>query len=115
MNKRLAVLLLMASCGVAQAAPEVSNEAESYIVGLCAMTSEQKATDQSQDQYVQKLKDMAKRGNSPYAIDKPEFNEDEAEKVAAAYMKLPEAVKEKNRHDADACKKATMAQYQKAE
>ncbi|AUX93472.1 hypothetical protein [Mixta gaviniae] len=115
MKKRLAILLFMAGCGVAQAASDVSNQAESYIVGLCAMTGEQQASGQTQEQYVQKLKDMAKRGTSPYAMDKPEFNEDEAEKVAAAYMQLPDAVKKKNHQDQDACKKATMAQYQKAE
>ncbi|QHM71034.1 hypothetical protein [Mixta intestinalis] len=115
MKKQLAILLLMACGGAAQAATDVSNEAQSYIAGLCAMTSEQQPTNQTQDQYVQKLKDMTKRGTAPYAMDKPDFNQDEAEKVAAAYAKLPAKVKQQNRKDQEACKKATMEQYQQAD
>ncbi|GLR09322.1 hypothetical protein COO59_03865 [Mixta theicola] len=115
MKKRLAIVLLMASCGVAQAATEASSEAESYIAGLCTITGEQRAVGESQEEYVQKLKDMISRGSAPSAVNKPEFNQDEAEKVADAYMKLPDEVKKNNLNNADACKKATLEQYQKAE
>ncbi|MFD1803553.1 hypothetical protein ACFSFZ_15325 [Mixta tenebrionis] len=115
MKKPLAIFVLMAGCGAAQAAGEVGNEAQSYIAGLCAMTSEQQPVNQTQEQYVQKLKDMTRRGTAPYAMDKPDFNQDEAEKVAAAYTRLPEKVKRQNRQDQEACKKATMEQYQQAD
>ncbi|ARJ43658.1 hypothetical protein B1H58_17470 [Pantoea alhagi] len=115
MKKRLAILLLMASCGVAQAADEASSEAQSYIAGLCTITAEQQAAGASQEEYVQKLKDMVMRGSAPYGMNTPEFNQDEAEKVADAYIKLPDDVKKSNLKDAAACKKATLAQYQKAE
>ncbi|MEQ4530223.1 MAG: hypothetical protein ABN478_02825 [Mixta sp.] len=114
MKKRLAVMLLIAGCGTAQAATDASNEAQTYIAGLCALTADQPATGQSQEALVQKLKQMSARGASPYAMDKPEFNQDEAEKVAKAYNSLPDEVKQKNR-DAEACKKVTLEQYQKAE
>lgn len=113
MKKRLAIMLMIASCSAAHAATEASNEAQSYIAGLCAMNGEQSATDASKETYVQKLKDMTARGSSPYAMDKPDFNEDEAEKVVDAWMKLPDEVKKRNLQDAEACKKATLEQYQK--
>lgn len=115
MKKRLAIMLLMASCGVAQAADEASSEAESYIAGLCTLTGEQQAPGASKEEYVQKLKNMVMRGSAPYGMNKPEFNQDEAEKVADAYIKLPDDVKKSNLKNADACKKATLEQYQKAE
>ena len=113
--KKLAIILLMAGCGGAQAATEVNSEAESYITGLCTVTGEQQATGQSQEEYVQQLKDMISHGSAPYAMNKPEFNQDEAEKVAAAYEKLPDKVKQNNLKDREACKKATLEQYQQAQ
>lgn len=115
MKKRLAIMLMIASCGAAQAANDASNEAQTYISGLCALTGEQNAAGDSKEAYVQKLKDMTARGSSPYAMEKPEFDQDEAEKVVDAWMKLPDEVKKRNLKDADACKKATLEQYQKAE
>lgn len=115
MKKRLAIMLFMASCGVAQAADQAGSEAETYIAGICALNGEQQTTSASKEDYVQQLKNMIMRGSAPYGMDKPEFNQDEAEKVADAYSKLPEDVKQRNLKDAEACKKATLAQYQQAE
>ena len=115
MKKRLAIMLLMAGCGAAQAADNASSEAQSYIAGICTITGEQQAANASRQVYVQKLKDMIMRGSAPYGMNKPEFNQDEAEKVADAWLKLPDGVKKANLKNADACKQATLEQYQKAD
>lgn len=115
MKKRLAIMLLLASCGAAQAAGDASNEAQTYISGLCALAGEQNAAGASKETYVQKLKEMTTRGSSPYAMEKPEFDQDEAEKVVDAWMKLPDDVRKRNLKDAEACKKTTLEQYEKAE
>ena len=110
--KKVAMLLaILAATGAAQAADETEDPAAGYIANLCTVVTQEKTTD-SDDSYIAKLKALSARGQSPSAQEKPEFDEDEARTVVAAWMNLNDQQKAQARQSLEACQNATLNEYQ---
>jgi hypothetical protein len=111
MKKALMLLAILAATGAAQAADDSEDPAQGYIANLCTLVTQEK-TSGSVDSYIAKLKALDARGQSPSAQEKPEFDEDEARTVIAAWMNLNENQKKEARQSPEACQNATLDEYQ---
>ncbi|MEI2266644.1 hypothetical protein [Erwinia sp. CGal63] len=110
MKKVMLLLAALAATGAAHAA-DSDDPAEGYIANLCTVVTQEK-TSGSADSYIAKLKALDARGQSPSAQEKPDFDEDEARTVIAAWLNLSEAQKQQARQSTQACQNATLDEYQ---
>lgn len=110
MKKIILLLAALAVTGAAQAA-DSDDPAQGYIANLCTLVTQDKAAD-SADGYITKLKALHMRGQSPSAQEKPDFDEDEARTVVAAWMNLSEDQKKQASQNMEACQSATLDEYQ---
>lgn len=110
MKKVMLLLAALAATSAAQAA-DSDDPAQGYIANLCTLVTQEK-TAGSADNYIAKLKALNVRGQSPSAQEKPEFDEDEARTVVAAWMNLSEDQKKQARQSTEACQSATLDEYQ---
>ncbi|KGT95044.1 hypothetical protein NG99_05230 [Erwinia typographi] len=110
--KKVAMLLaILAATGAAQAADDTDDPAQGYIANLCSVVTQEK-TVESTDSYIAKLKALDARGQSPSAQQKPEFDEDEARTVIAAWLNLSDDQKNEASQSQQACQNATLDEYQ---
>lgn len=111
MKKIVMLLAILAATGAAHAADDSDDPAQGYIANLCTLVTQEK-TSESVNGYIAKLKALDARGQSPSAQEKPEFDEDEARTVIAAWMNLNEDQKKDARQNQQACQNATLDEYQ---
>lgn len=111
MKKVIMLLAMLAATGAAQAADDTEDPAQGYIANLCTVVTQEK-TSGSADSYIARLKALDARGQSPSAQEKPEFDEDEARTVIAAWMNLSDDQKAEARQSQEACQNATLNEYQ---
>lgn len=111
MKKVMMLLAVLAATGTAQAAEQSDDPAQGYIANLCTLVTQEKSAS-SEESYITQLKALDARGTSPSAQEKPEFDEDEARTVVAAWMNLSDEQKKQARQSQDACQNATLDEYQ---
>jgi len=114
MKKVMLLLAALAAISAAQAADsdsDANDPAQGYIANLCTLVTQEKTTG-SADSYIAKLKALNVRGQSPSAQEKPDFDEDEARTVVAAWLNLNEDQKKQARQSTEACQSATLDEYQ---
>ena len=111
MKKVMMLLAVLAATGSVQAAEQSDDPAQGYIANLCTLVTQEKSTGSS-DSYITQLKALDARGKSPSEQETPEFDEDEARTVVAAWLNLSDEQKKQARQSQDACQNATLDEYQ---
>ncbi|WP_428944750.1 hypothetical protein ACQK5W_00800 [Pantoea sp. FN060301] len=111
MKKVVILLAALSAAGVAQAEEMSDDPAQAYIASLCTIVTQEKAPS-STDDYVAKLRNLEARGTSSSSVEKTPFDEDEARTVVAAWMNLSDEEKQQAGKDVNACRTATLNEYQ---
>lgn len=111
MKKTLLLIAMLAAANVAQAEEAAADAPDPYIANLCTLVTKEKAPE-SADSYIAKLKALDARGQSPSSLEKPEFDEDEARTVIAAWMNLSDSRKQQAKQSPDECQTAIISEYE---
>lgn len=111
MKKWMLLLAALAATSAAHAEGESDDPAMGYIANLCTLVTRDN-TSGSVDNYLARLQALNARGQSPSAQEKPEFDEDEARTVIAAWMNLNENQKNEAHKNKEACQNALLDEYQ---
>ncbi|WP_034945158.1 hypothetical protein [Erwinia oleae] len=111
MKKVLMLLTALAVAGTAQAEDQVEDGSQTYVANLCTVALQEKAPTTA-DEYIAQMKNLTARSQSSSSIEKPEFDEDEARTVVAAWMNLSAEEKKKASQSEQACQDATLQEYQ---
>ncbi|UJD91887.1 hypothetical protein FS594_24285 (plasmid) [Rahnella aquatilis] len=108
--RRIALLLTLLIAGSAVAEDTTSQHTPAtYINILCS--SALNKPDGTADYFREQIKDISTQSQSPSSINKPEFNEDEADKVIETWTSLSKTDREKIRTQQQ-CQDTLYKRYQ---
>lgn len=105
------VLLSILATGSALAVDDTDTEQNVYASQLCHIVSGEKKV-ATADHYVEQMKSTVAGGQSPSAMNQPEFDEESAREVASAWLQLGDDERAKLRVNEQQCEQAVMAQFQ---
>lgn len=111
MKKTALLIAMLAAAGFARAEEAPADAPDTYIANLCTLVTQEKAPE-SADSYITKLKALDARGQSPSSLEKPEFDEDEARTVIAAWMNLSDSRKQQAKQSPEECQTAIISEYE---
>ena len=103
--------VLLFAAASASAADEQQTQA-SYINHLCSVVVTQ--PEASADYYLQKIKEMSMRGESPSALNKDEFDQEIAEEVVNSWQSLSPEQRQQAK-STDACQQLMASEFQQAD
>ncbi|PLR41147.1 hypothetical protein CYR55_04385 [Chimaeribacter californicus] len=112
MKKILILSALLAASSFAHAADDAHSHTGIYINNLCEEIKADSGKGDS-DHYLDQLKVRAGKGVSSSAMNKPEFQDDEAEAVVDAFMDLNEEQRSVLAKDPAKCRNDVLAELKK--
>lgn len=114
MKKVLVFSALLAASSLAHAVDDPHSHTGMYIESLCEEIKADSGKGDS-DHYLDQLKVRSGRGVSSSAMNKPEFQDDEAEDVVDAFMDLDEDQRVALAKDPAKCRNDVLAELKKQE
>lgn len=112
MKKTLLFSALLAASAFAHAVDDAHSHTGVYIDNLCEEVKADSGKGDS-DHYLDQLKAHAGKGVSSSAMNKPEFQDDEAEDVVDAFMDLSEEQRSALANDPAKCRADVLAELKK--
>ncbi|QCR37268.1 hypothetical protein [Nissabacter sp. SGAir0207] len=110
MRKLLVLTALLAASSFTHLAQAADGHTDMYINGLCEEIKADGGKGDD-DHYLDQLKVRSGAGVSSSAMNKPEFNDDEAEKVVDAFMDLDDDMRQSAVNDPAKCRAMILSQY----